>query len=191
MQTPVSAEEKRKFLRWFLDHYQLKKRESVWILNYLLNHQSILKHVHFVRDVKYCPRGILMTTHCSGDTPFRFYKDHLVTTDAEKSFHDIRLNPEEPLYLQLNFKKSHQNAYYVSVMEENPFKPDSQDITEKDRLTAVRLLEDSLFAFQKNRLLSEIDRALDDMDRKRFDKLVRKLHQLEESYVDQPGLQKQ
>ncbi|MFC3038920.1 ReoY family proteolytic degradation factor [Virgibacillus xinjiangensis] len=191
MQTPVTAEEKRKFLRWFLDHYQLKKRESVWILNYLLNHREMLKHVHFVRDVKYCPRGILMTTHCSEETPFRFYKNHLVTTDAEKSFHDIRLNPEEPLYLQLNFKKAHQNAYYVSVMEENPFRPDSKDVTEKDKITAARLLEESLFTFKKNNLLREIDRSLDDLDQERFDKLVVELQELEESYPNQPRLQKQ
>ncbi len=32
MQTPVSVNEKKDFIRWFLNHYQLKRRECVWIL---------------------------------------------------------------------------------------------------------------------------------------------------------------
>ncbi|MEH7479396.1 YpiB family protein, partial [Bacillus altitudinis] len=30
MQTPVSVNEKKEFIRWFLNHYQLKRRECVW-----------------------------------------------------------------------------------------------------------------------------------------------------------------
>ena len=44
-----------------------------------------------------------------------------MTTDAEKSFHDIRLNRDEDIYIQLNFKSSFQNANYVAVLEENPY----------------------------------------------------------------------
>ena len=38
-----------------------------------------------------------------------------MTTDAEKSFHDIRLNRDEDIYIQLNFKSSFQNANYVAI----------------------------------------------------------------------------
>src|SRR3954452_3656114 len=133
MNTPNSINDKKGFIQWFLNHYQLKKRESVWILNYLVNHKEILTNVHFVQDVKFSPRGIVMTTHCSDEVPFRFYKNQLVTTDAEKSFHDIRLNQQDDLYIQLNFKKSNQNAYYASIMEENPFIPDDYFITKKEK----------------------------------------------------------
>ncbi|GAB3066107.1 ReoY family proteolytic degradation factor [Virgibacillus ainsalahensis] len=191
MQTPISVQDKKRFIQWFLNHYQLKKRESVWILNYLVNHQEILDKVHFVREVKFCSRGIMMSTHCSKETPFRFYKSHLVTTDAEKSFHDIRLNAQEPLYLQLNFKNANQSSFYVSVLEENPFIPDNYYITEKDQLVAERLLEDSLFEFKRNSLMREIDKSLDEMDQKRFLKLVNQLNKLESSISNQPKLQKQ
>src|SRR5699024_5718866 len=77
MQTPVSVQDKKTFIQWFLSHYQLKKRESVWILNYLIDHSKILAHVHFVRDVKFCPRGIMMSSYCSKEAPFRFYKNQL------------------------------------------------------------------------------------------------------------------
>lgn len=40
---PVSVNEKKDFIRWFLNHYQLKRRECVWILNYLMSHDQLMK----------------------------------------------------------------------------------------------------------------------------------------------------
>ncbi|AVQ99225.1 ReoY family proteolytic degradation factor [Oceanobacillus sp. M65] len=191
MQTPISIQDKKGFLQWFLNHYQLKKRESVWILNYLVNHDEILANVHFVREAKFCPRGIIMTSHCSEETPFRFYKNQLVTTDAEKSFHDIRLNHNEPLYLQLNFKKSYQNAAYVAVLEENPYIPDEYFITEKDQQIAEDLLERSIYTFKRSYLTQEIDLALDKMDQQRFLDLSNELKKLEDSFSKNQPLQEQ
>ena len=54
-----------------------------------------------------------------------------MTTDAEKSFHDIRLNRDEDIYIQLNFKSSFQNANYVAVLEENPYLPKHIEVNEK------------------------------------------------------------
>ncbi|MFD1849525.1 ReoY family proteolytic degradation factor [Oceanobacillus bengalensis] len=191
MTTPVSVQDKKSFIKWFLKHFQLKKRESVWILNYILNHNQVLENVHFVRDVKFCPRGIIITSQCSSEVPFRFYKNHLVTTDAEKSFHDVRLNQDEPLYIQLNFKKAHQNAIYASVIEENPFIPDDYFITSKDRALAKKILDKTIFDSKKKKLLKEIDQALDELDQEKFMKLSIELNNLEEKYADQPKLQKQ
>jgi len=191
MQTPISVQDKKSFIQWFLNHYQLKKRESVWILNYLVNHNEILTNVHFVRDAKFCPRGIIITAHCSDDVPFRFYKKQLVTTDAEKSFHDIRLNQDEPLYIQLNFNNAKQNANYVAVLEENPFTPEDYFITKKDKLIVKQLLDKSLFDYQRESLKLEIDHALDDMDQTAFFELSRDLYNLEENYFSQPKKQKQ
>ena len=186
MITPVTAKDKKSFIQWFLNHYRLKKRESVWILNYLVNHNDLLGNVHFVRDVKYCPRGIMMTSHCSEEVPFRFYKNHLVTTDAEKSFHEIRLNQNEPLYLQLNFKRSNQHSYYASVLEENPFIPADYYITNHEKALANQLLNYSLYEYKKEKLLKQIDRALDEMNQEEFRILSKKLNELKSDAALQP-----
>ncbi|MFD1038679.1 ReoY family proteolytic degradation factor [Virgibacillus byunsanensis] len=191
MQTPISAEEKKTFIQWFLNHYQLKKRESVWILNYLINHNKILSHVHFVHDVKFCPRGIIMSSHCSEEIPFRFYKNSFVTTDAEKSFHDIRLNQNDALYIQLNFNQSHQNPLYVSVIEENPFIPETYFITKQDQEIARNLLDKSLFEYKKRIIEESIDRSLDEKDQETFFRLAKELHNLEATNRNQPKMQKQ
>ena len=63
-----------------------------------------MEKVHFVEQAEFCPRGIIMSTHCVDEVPFRFYKENVMTTDAEKSFHDIRLNKQQDLFIQLNFR---------------------------------------------------------------------------------------
>ncbi|ALX47953.1 ReoY family proteolytic degradation factor [Lentibacillus amyloliquefaciens] len=186
MQTPVSAKDKKSFIQWFLNHYQLKKRESVWILNYIVNHQSLLSNVHFVREAKFCPRGLIMTAYCSDQVSFRFYKKQLVTTDAEKAFHEIRMNQEEPLYIQLNFNKSHQSSIYAAVLVENPFIPDDYFITEQDQESAKRLLNKMLFDQQDKSLRKQIDKALDKRDRSTFNDLTKRLYQLNNMDENQP-----
>src|SRR6478752_100800 len=140
MTTPVTVNEKKEFVRWFLTNYQLKRRECVWILNYLMSHDQSMKRVHFGEQAQFCPRGMVMSTHCVEDPPFRFYKENIMTTDAEKSFHDIRLNREEDIYIQINFRASNLSHQYAAVLEENPFVQNKVYLNEKDKMYAEQLL---------------------------------------------------
>lgn len=178
MKAPVSVNEKKDFIRWFLNHYQLKRRECVWILNYLMSHDALMEKVHFVEQAQYCPRGIIMSTHCVEEVPFRFYKENVMTTDAEKSFHDIRLNREEELFIQLNFRSAYQSPQFAVVLESNPFMPKHYTMNEKDRVVAEKVLETSIKTFQKEKLLSAIDAALDRHDESAFHELTDKLKNL-------------
>ncbi|MED4017307.1 ReoY family proteolytic degradation factor [Sutcliffiella cohnii] len=178
MATPVSVNEKKEFIRWFLGNYQLKRRECVWILNYLMSHDQLMRKVHFVEQAQFCPRGLVMSTHCVDEVPFRFYKQNVMTTDAEKSFHDIRLNRDEDIYIQLNFRSAYHSPQYAAVLEENPFMPKNIQGNEKDRILAEKFLEESLNKFQREKLLRMIDDALDQQDKEAFAKLTEQLKQL-------------
>jgi IDEAL domain./UPF0302 domain. len=178
MATPVSVNEKKEFIRWFLNNYQLKRRECVWILNYLMSHDQLMAKVHFVENAQYCPRGLVMSTQCVDDVPFKFYKNSILTTDAEKTFHDIRLNRDEDIYIQLNFKGAHQSYQYAIVLEENPFMPDTLQISEKDRDLAEKFLQYTSVKFRIDRMKKEIDQALDERDAETFDELSGKLNLL-------------
>lgn len=178
MKTPVSVNEKKDFIRWFLNHYQLKRRECVWILNYLMSHDQLMEKVHFVDNAERCPRGLIMSTHCVDEVPFRFYKENVMTTDAEKSFHDIRLNRDEDIYIQLNFYASNQAHQYAAVLVENPFMPKKLEISEKDKLIAEQFLVASIEKFQKEKLLELIDEALDKGDQQSFQELTSRLKYL-------------
>lgn len=181
MHPPVSIQEKRLFIHWFLDHYKLKSRASVWILNYVVKYNGILENIHFVREVKSCPRGIMITSVCSVKPAFYFYKEHLVTTDTDKAFHDIRLNEHQALYIQLNFKNAEQNIEYAGVLEENPFTKLEDSITAEDKQLTKDILNQTLYDYQKKTLEEKIDRALDELNQKEFIKLVQKLQELNDT----------
>lgn len=176
MTTNISVNEKKDFIRWFLEHYQLKRRECVWILNYLMSHELLMKNVHFVEDAKYCPRGLIMSTHCVDEVPIRFYKSNFMTTDAEKVFHDIRLNRDEDIYIQLNFKSSISSAQFAEVLEINPY---HVEIDNKEYgKVAEKILNHSIKQFQKKEIMNQIDKALDLRDKVAFMEWTERLKKL-------------
>ncbi|QTD42172.1 ReoY family proteolytic degradation factor [Sporosarcina sp. Te-1] len=176
---PVAA--KKDFVRWFLKRYKLKRRECVWILNYLLSHEQLLQNVHFTDEAHYCPRAMVISTTNSESIPFRFYKGNLMTADAEKSFHDLRLHPEEKMYIQLNFPNSHACPQYAMVREENPYLPDDLQVSERDRKIAEQLLEESAATMSLELLMRRVDEALDENDRERFLVLSSMLNEMKTS----------
>ena len=178
MAAPISVNEKKEFIRWFLNHYQLKRRECVWILNYLMSHDQLMEKVHFVEHAEFCPRGIIMSTQCVDDVPFRFYKDSILTTDAEKSFHDIRINRDQEIYIQLNFKAVHKSHQYALVLENNPYMPEHLEISDKDRELAEQFLQTSIKNFQLEQIREKIDKALDRKDKEEFFMLSEQLNRI-------------
>lgn len=178
MAAPISVNEKKEFIRWFLNHYQLKRRECVWILNYLMSHDQLMEKVHFVEHAEFCPRGIIMSTQCVDDVPFRFYKDSILTTDAEKSFHDIRLNRDQEIYIQLNFKAVYKSHHYALVLENNPYMPEHLEISDKDRELAEQFLQTSIKNFQLEQIREKIDKALDRKDKEEFIMLSEQLNRI-------------
>lgn len=177
----IPIEDKKNFIRWFLRQHQLKRREGVWILNYLLSNEELLANIHFVDEAHYCPRAVVMSTVEHLGIPFRFYKGNLMTSDAEKAFHDLRLNFTEPMFIQLNFPNIPPHDYYLAVLEENPYMPYELYISEKDRLMAEQLLQTSMQAFQKEQVLQQIDEALDAGDKERFFELSGVLQAMEQA----------
>ncbi len=180
MNATVSLNDKKEFFRWFFNHYQLKRRESVWILNYLMSHEQLLQKVHFVEDAQFCPRGLVMSTHCSREVPFRFYKENIMTTDAEKSFHDIRLERgHQDIYIQINFKNSHSTQKYIAVLEENPYARDNTSLSEEELGNVGKFLDHSLAQYKRLRIQQAIDDALDQKNEELFYKLTQELREFD------------
>ena len=61
---PCFCKREEGFCKMVLNNYQLKQRECVWILNYLMSHDQLMHKVHFVEHAKYCPRGLVMSANC-------------------------------------------------------------------------------------------------------------------------------
>lgn len=127
----VTVEQKKDFIRWFVGNYQLRRRECAWILSFLISFDQLMHKVHFVENTNKTPRGIIMSTYCVDDFPLsslRYYRNGEINTNAESCFHDIRLNRDDDLYVELNFKDKYNCKEYWEVLEENPFdEPDTSE----------------------------------------------------------------
>lgn len=166
----VTVNEKKEFLKHFLGKYTMKKRESVWILNFILSHDRYLERVHFVRQLNTTMikgYAIVMSTHCIDGISIKGWVDGLETSDAEKIFHSIRLNSDEDWYIQLNFSNSNTDKNFLFVVEE------IEDESELNKYTseAEKFLNHCLSSFSKKKLLSLIDKALEQNNREEFIKL--------------------
>lgn len=178
MHTPISIQNKKEVIKWFLRTFTLKRPETIWILNYLTKEDKLLSNVSFVNDARFCPRAIILSSDCSGEIPFLFYKKQIVTTEIDKFFHDIRLHQDEHIYIQLNFKNANQNPVYIGVLEENPFTPYEIATTKEDQIIAEYILNDLLHDYYLKKLKSEIDQALDEKNEHKFKELVIELQKL-------------
>lgn len=180
MNIQISLDDKKIFLGWFLDRYQLKRRESMWILNYLLNHDIVLNKVHFIEAVEKTPRGMVMSTTEMDSEPFLFYKKGTVFSDPEQAFHEVRLNWQEEMYIELNFSNPWKSAEYLTVLEDNPYYKWNETISPKLIEEVELALETLSLTERKQNTLHQIDLSLEEDDRERFIQLSNQLKEIEE-----------
>ncbi|GAF65280.1 ReoY family proteolytic degradation factor [Alkalihalobacillus trypoxylicola] len=178
MSSTVPIVEKKDFLRNFLKQYDLKRRECAWLLNYLMSDDELLEKVHFVEYADNAPKSLVISANGVDKPPFSFHKYNHITTDAEKAFHDIRLNQNEDIYIELHFIGARTYPPFLSVLEENPYMPESKERMEAHEKYAEKILSISLMTFQKQQLVKRIDEALDRKDKETFLQLSEELKQL-------------
>ncbi|WP_034550011.1 ReoY family proteolytic degradation factor [Carnobacterium funditum] len=181
MNIKVSLEAKKEFLGWFLDRHQLKRRESMWILNYLLNHDIVLGKVHFVEHVETTPRGMMMSTIETDSKPFLFYKEGVLFEDPEQAFHEVRLNWHENIYLELIFEESWKAHQYLGVLEDNPFHKWNDYIDTELNKEVEKALATLSLNKKIQLMMDRIDTALENDDRESFIRLSNNLKEIKKN----------
>ncbi len=174
----IPVMDKKSFLRSFLKRHQLKRRECAWLLNYLMNDDGLMERVHFLDRSDETPKALIISTQGIDTVPFSFRKQHHVTTDCEKAFHDIRLNHTEEIYIELHFKDQELHAQYLAVLEDNPYLPETKERKQRFETEANVVLSESIRQFQLNKINDEINQALDEHDKEAFLALTEKLNHL-------------
>jgi len=174
----ISIDDKRSFLKWFLRHYQLKNRECVWLLNYILSDNQMINILRFVDTITDCPRAMMISEKSTQDPPFLYRKGTVETNQPEKAFHDIRLDTTELIYVKLIFPDSSRSSEYVSVLEDNPYALKQLQIQYSKM--AEQFLEESMKNFRRQKIYDCIDKALENRDKAQFDRLLEEWKELNE-----------
>ena len=165
MRDMITAADKKLFIHWFLEHYELKNPEAEWLLQYLASSEQLLARIHFTDHFRHLPKALLMSTTCVQMTAFKFYKNKRVTTDVEKAFLDVHSHPEEDVFVTLYFHDRASCPEYAAIVE--------REQGEASRLTPTELLTgleaemwmDHVARECRMKALREaIDRALDRRD---------------------------
>lgn len=160
MAEEISNTNKKRFLKWFTQNYELKRRESLWILDYLYNHDIMLEKTHFVQDVEKTPRGIYMTVKGNQKPSFRFYKNGHTFKDAMQAFHEIRLNWSSSLYIEIEFENAWESPEFLSILEDNPYAPWNENLPSEMIRTVDDALNYETLLMARQQLLDEIDSIL-------------------------------
>ncbi|GGH78934.1 uncharacterized protein YpiB (UPF0302 family) [Pullulanibacillus pueri] len=176
MEQMISIEEKRSFLKWFLRSYQLKSRECIWLLNYILSDEHLLGLLKFVDNISGCPRAIVVSEKNVPHPAFIYRKQEVETHEPEKAFHDIRMDQEEAIYIHLMFPSSSRSSEYVSILEENPY--DRRHLSDRYGEEVKLLIEKSEKQFMMTYLEKKIDESLEKKDKNQFERLVAELQKL-------------
>ncbi|MDN6195619.1 MAG: YpiB family protein [Atopostipes suicloacalis] len=178
MKEEISIEKKQSFLKWLTNNYQFKVRESLWILDYLYNHETMLGKSHFVEKVDQTPRGIYLSDIRMDQKDFIFYKKGHSFEDPVQAFHEIRLNWSSHLYLEIDFKGAWQAKEYLAVLEDNPYAPWNDDISEELVREMAETLRYETMIQNEKKILIAIDETLKFENKFEFIKLSKELKSL-------------
>jgi uncharacterized protein YpiB (UPF0302 family) len=173
MRNTISATDKKHFIQWFLEHYELKHPEAQWLLQYLCGSEAMLGRVHFTDHFKNASKCMVISTTCVQMTAFRFYKNKRVTSDVERAFLDVHSHPDEDLYITLYFRDRTSSSEYRAIIEDGD--ASSQEPGESDLTTrlVVELIVDHIERLQRIASLQRaVDVALDRRDRASFERLA-------------------
>lgn len=168
MESSITIQEKKEFIRWFLNRYELQKKEAAWLLEFLSSNEQLLAHVHFVENIRKLSKTIIISTKCSKMIPFRFTKNRRVGTDVETAFYDIRTYPHEGIFIGLYFKDRAACPEYAAILEGNPM--EKHDLVQDHLLSlfAEIVLDQAVQEFHRKQLYKRIDDALKERDEQTF-----------------------
>ncbi|OIJ11107.1 hypothetical protein BKP37_17000 [Anaerobacillus alkalilacustris] len=175
----VSAAEKSSFLKWFLEHYQLKQREARMFLEYLLKKHHILQNLSFTDKIKYNEKTVVISSIQADEPGFVYYSTRGKSENVSAALNDLMSNPTGKLNIILHFQGKQLNYRYLKLLESKSdslktYRQFEQYSKDADALINKVLLEQEI-KFIK--LL--IDEALDNRDEKEFKRLIFKLQDLE------------
>ncbi|WP_141433963.1 YpiB family protein [Bacillus sp. 03113] len=174
----VSANEKRSFLKWFLDNHRLKRIEARRLIEFLNNKTHILENLSFTEKINLKEKTIVISSTNSDETGFEYYYNQRKTFDVATAIGDITANPTSKINIILHFYGKMRNVRYNQLIEYTndeikPYELYQRQAKAADQVIAILMLEQEV-----NNIKKDIDMALDQKNEEQFHKLVEKLKEL-------------
>lgn len=174
----IDVADKRDFLVWLINNVSFQRREVIWILNYLINHEAILKNIHIVEQADKTPRGLIFRDASQPEDSMILTISGQPFTSSDQIFHEIRLHWQQPLYLECIFPNSWQNPQYLSVLEDNPAVPWNEVVSPEIIQEVELYMAKEAQTAQLQHLYQQIDEALEKGEQEAFLELSEEINRL-------------
>ncbi len=172
MQEAYLVYQKKRYIRWFLDTYELKNPRTAKILNFIANNDELLQKIYFVEDVRRLPNALIISSTDASTVSFLCRIDDCYYEDIDEVIQILNTEPPEELFIRLSFNREFLCFICETVLD---FKPDVGNKIFYHQV--VRSLEDEMNGKiikkqeRKADLMSQIDNALENGDKEKFMKL--------------------
>src|SRR4051812_33881247 len=172
----VSPIQKRNFLKWFLDHQQLKRSDARKVIDYIINHLHILENIAFTEKIMMSQKTIVISSMNSDEPGFLFYVNQCKTEEVSSALGDLMMNPSEKVNIIIHFRGKMLNHRYLQLIEN----PVAENIKlyqrfEKYSKEADELIEEVILEKEIEIIKKQIDEALDQKDEALFTRLTTQL----------------
>lgn len=174
----IDINEKKNFLNWLVNNVSFKQRETIWILNYLINHEAILANVHFVEQAEKTQRGLQIRDDSFVGAAMTLFIGDKAFFDSDQIFHEMRLNWRNPLYLECFFRDAWKNSLYLSILEDNPAAPWNEQISSEITDEIERFFKEEETRQKIAILYRQIDCAIENGDQNAFFELSTQVNRL-------------
>lgn len=179
MQEAYSVYQKKRFIRWFLDTYELKNPRAAKILNFIANDDELLQKVYFVEDVRRLPNALIVSSADASTVSFLCRISDVYYEDIDELIDVLRAEPPEELFVRLSFNREFLCFMCETVLDLKPEVGNKMFYYQ-----VIRTLEDEINRriYEKGKskelLMTQIDKALSAGDRDLFQQLSEKYRQL-------------
>lgn len=175
----VSTWAKKNFIHWFIENYSFESEGSKQILLYLTESEELLSRTHLILDGSYLRPLLVLSTLGTGMPSFILKTFNSTVTDPEMFLNRFQLLKGSPLYLTLYFPDRATSESYQAVIEESPVFLETtlgQQILMDFELSLWS--ESFKHEMERAELMTQINQALDEKNKRKFSRLVKRLNKL-------------
>lgn len=172
----ISDWAKKNFLHWFVENYLLESEVIRKVLLQIAQNESLLAKVHVVLDGSYLRPLLVISTDGTGMPPFLLKTFDSTITNPTLIVNRLQLLECSPIYLTLYFPDRNNCEPLQAVLEENPKLLDSNDARQMLMDFELSLWSETIkHDIERQEIMSQIDKALDERNKRQFRRLVKKL----------------
>lgn len=175
----ISDWAKKNFLHWFIENYLLESETIKQVLMQIAQNESLLAKVHIVLDGSYLRPLLVISTEGTGMPSFLLKTFDSIISNPTLIVNRLQLLKDSPIYLTLYFPDRSICEPLQAVIEENPKLLDSNDARQMLMDFELSVWSETIkHDIERQELMAQIDIALDERNKRKFRRLVKKLKEL-------------